>query len=73
MLRFSALDTCRKIFSQLSSCERRPNADYNHPRTKVRADEADHRLVNHHMGDLIANAKDKAPVRDGCKDYKCLA
>ena len=36
----------------------------------VRADEADHRLVNHHMGDLIANAKGKAPVRPGCKDYK---
>lgn len=37
---------------------------------EVRADEADHRLVNHHMGDLIANAKGKAPVRAGCKDYK---
>jgi len=37
---------------------------------RVRADEADHRLVNHHMGDLIANAKGKAPVRPGCKDYK---
>ena len=24
------------------------------------------------MGDLIANAKGKAPVRPGCKDYKCL-
>mmetsp|Transcript_44014 Transcript_44014/g.102732 ORF Transcript_44014/g.102732 Transcript_44014/m.102732 type:complete len:344 (+) Transcript_44014:61-1092(+) len=36
----------------------------------VRADEADHRLVNHHMGDLIANAKGKGPVREGCSDYK---
>lgn len=36
----------------------------------VRADEADHRLVNHHIGDLIASAKGKAPVVPGCSSYK---
>jgi hypothetical protein len=36
----------------------------------VRADEADHRVVNHHMGDLIANAKGKSSVIPGRNDYK---
>eukprot|EP00457_Paulinella_chromatophora_P009220 gb/GEZN01009278.1/.p1 GENE.gb/GEZN01009278.1/~~gb/GEZN01009278.1/.p1 ORF type:complete len:346 (-),score=42.06 gb/GEZN01009278.1/:304-1296(-) len=36
----------------------------------VRADEADHRLVNHHIGDLIVNAPNHAPVVPGRTDYK---
>lgn len=37
----------------------------------VRADEADHRLVNHHIGDLIANAKGKAPIIPGTTYKPC--
>jgi len=36
----------------------------------VRADEADHRLVNHHIGDLIRDAPNKKPVVPGSTTYK---